>query len=154
MIFKPEDLLPGCLHFTHRDALWLPQWNRLANASDGLNDTVMANLIVVFQKLERIREFLGSSIAVHCAYRPKLYNAAVRGAKASAHITGQAVDWSPSEGGMSHNIQSCAVARGLILTGRKLEELGLRMEDAGIGSNWVHVDIKPVPPGGNRFFKP
>ncbi len=145
--------IPGCSHFTLRDALLLPSWGVQHTPSP----SEMANLIKTFQKLEQIRMFLGgNAINVHCAIRPILncpgsphhgesYNSFVGGATHSAHIVGLAVDWSPV--GLS-----CDDAKALLLP--KLEEFNVRMEDNGAGANWVHCDLAPVPPGGNRFFKP
>lgn len=147
MIFKPEDLLPGCVHFTHREALWLPQWDRMANEGDGLNEQILANLIDLFHRMEKVRAFVNASINVHCAFRPKLYNALVKGAKNSAHLTGQAVDFDVQD-------VTCTKVKTDILMANKLEELGLRMENNGESASWVHLDTKPVPEGGHRFFKP
>lgn len=147
MLFKGQDVIPGCTHFTHRDALWLPQWSRMADAGDGLNDEIMANLIQLFQRMEKVREFVNAPIYVHCAYRPKMYNALVKGAKNSAHLTGQAVDFDV------HG-RDCFGVRSELLMALKLEELDLRMENNGQDANWVHLDTRGVPPGGNRFFIP
>ncbi len=38
------------------------------------------------------------------------------------------------------------------LVAQKLEEWGIRMENYP-SSSWVHIDLKPVPKGGNRYFK-
>lgn len=66
---------------------------------------------------------------------------------ASPHRTGHAVDF--------HVIgfegrDGCAKIRAMLLP--HLEELGLRMEN--LNGGWVHLDDKPVPEGGHRFFKP
>lgn len=138
-------------HFTWSDALRLPSWNveHIPSASE------RENLLKLFNKLELVRAHLGGhSINVHCAIRPILnnpsspfhgqdYNSKVGGAKASAHITGCAVDFDVS--GMS-----CDEVRAKLLP--KLEEFGLRMENNGVGSSWIHLDVmQPCP---NRYFKP
>lgn len=145
MLFKSEDVLPGCAHFTHKDALWLPQWNRMGGAGDGLNDEIMANLVALFQRMEKVRTFLNAPINVHCAFRPKLYNALVKGAKNSAHLTGQAVDFDVSN-------RACPDIRNAILVALKLQEWDMRMED--ITGNWIHLDTRPLVEGGHRFFRP
>jgi hypothetical protein len=133
------------LHFTVKEALWLPQWNRMANESDGLNDTVKANLINIFRKMDDVRDFLGKPIRVHCAYRSKEYNALVKGAPQSSHMADQesaAVDWDCGE--------NCYETQKKLEP--KLEGWGLRMENNGPEANWVHLDDHVVPPGGHRWF--
>jgi hypothetical protein len=78
------------------------------------------------------------------AFEARDYNAFVGGAKASAHLSGMAVDFVAK--GMS-----CDEVRAKLLN--KLEEFQIRVEDLP-KSNWVHADIKVPPPGGKRFFKP
>lgn len=134
-------------YFTVKEALWLPSWNRMANASDGLDDNVKANLINIFIKMDIVREFLGKPIRVHCAYRPDAYNALVKGAKNSSHKALDdcaAVDWDCNE--------PCDDTRAKLLP--KLEELRLRMEDNGPGAPWVHLDDRTPPPGHPFYFKP
>lgn len=129
-------------HFTVKEALWLPQWNRMADATDGLDEIVKQNLIQTFAKLDLIRLVFGKSITVHCAYRPDKYNTLVKGAKNSAHKYGQAVDF---------DVYSfdCDEVREVLKP--KLEELQLRMEDLP-KSNWVHIDTRA--PINSRFFRP
>lgn len=129
-------------HFTWREALYLPQWNREAGADDGLTDKVKQELIKVFDRLERIRGFLGSKpVIIHCAFRPVEYNKLIGGAPASAHIEGKAVDF---------HIQGldCDVVRDFLKL--NLDLLGIRLED-NPGSNWVHIDTRD---SNNRYFKP
>jgi uncharacterized protein YcbK (DUF882 family) len=131
-------------HFTVRDALWLPKWNRLANDADGLTLEIKANLILLFDKMETVREFLGNQpINVHVTYRPKLYNKLVKGATNSAHIYGKACDFDV-EG------LDCDTVRSLIVP--KLEVWGLRCEKVK-GANWAHIDTRE-PGSGNRYFIP
>jgi len=141
----PSHKIPGCPHFTWKEALWLPQWNRSANEEDGLNDEILGNLEATFRALESLRAFFGKPIKVHVAYRPDAYNRLVKGAKNSAHTKGMAVDFSIP--GLS-----CDDVREKIIQNKLLEALGLRMENLS-GSNWIHVDTREPGPGG-RFFKP
>lgn len=131
-------------YFTVKECLWLPQWNRLANESDGLNEEIKANLIKLCMKMDLIREFVGEPINVHVTYRPEAYNALIHGAKGSVHIQGMAMDF---------DVQGldCDAARAKLMS--KLDELELRMEDLP-GSSWVHLDVSPLKLGGHRFFKP
>ncbi len=143
-----HDLIPGCQHFTWHEALWLPQWRRLAVESDGLTDEILNNLTVLFQKLETVRSFLnGRPILVHVAFRSQAYNSlpTVKGAKSSAHLFGMAVDF--------HVVGiDCDQAKQMILDGNKLDEWGMRMEDNGAGAPWIHLDTRALRPGGKRFF--
>lgn len=137
-------------HFTVYDALNLSQWGRLANESDGLDDTVKEHLLEVFDKLELVRNELGWPIMVHCAYRPGPYNALVKGSSSSGHLYGMAIDF--------HVIgyadkDACAKIRQRIRP--FLEKWNIRMENHD--GNWVHIDTKPPVVLGNgtkdRFFK-
>jgi uncharacterized protein YcbK (DUF882 family) len=135
--------------FTYKDALWLPQWNRMANEADGLNEEVLSNLKTLFGKMDGVREFFGLPIIVHVTYRPEAYNQLVKGAKNSTHKYGMACDFHVA--GID-----CDAARSKILDAKKLEEWNMRMEDLSDkeSRNWIHLDIKELPPGGNRYFKP
>lgn len=139
---KPNDAISK--YFKVKEALWLPQWQRLANDKDGLNKNYQYNLIKLFETMDKVRETVKKPIIVHVAYRPPEYNALIGGATKSAHMTGQACDF--------HVLgMSCDEVRTLLLP--ELERLKIRMEDKP-GSSWVHIDIKAVVPGGVRFFKP
>jgi hypothetical protein len=143
---------PISTHFTVKDALYLPSWQIMHIPSEA----EQAKILVTAQFMEVVREFLGRPINVHVWTRPvcvnapgtsysgRNYNALVGGAANSAHIYGDAVDWNPSS-------MVCDEARHLLQP--KLVEFGLRMENKP-GSNWVHLDNRPVLPGHNRFFIP
>lgn len=132
-------------YFTWKEAIFLPRWNRMASDEE-LTPEVRNNLTVLFTKLDKVREHFGKPIKIHVAFRPKAYNALIGGARNSAHLYGLAVDFS---------IQGvdCDAARQSILGAGLLESLNMRMECLP-GSNWVHLDIREVPHGGNRYFKP
>jgi len=131
-------------YFTYKEALYLPKWGREANEEDGLTAIHRANLVVLFSKMDKIREFFDKPIIVHVAYRPEKYNTLIGGSKRSAHMEGKAVDF--------HIIGvSCDEARKKIIEANLLEDLDLRMEDID-GANWIHIDTAPVK--YKRFFKP
>lgn len=140
-----DDKIPGCEYFKWREALWLPQWNREANESDGLNDEILENIKVTAKWMDEIRKYFGKPIKIHCWFRPAKYNALVGGGKTSQHLIGKAVDFHVS--GMT-----CDDVRKALIDANMLEDLGLRMEDLP-GSNWVHLDDRAPGPSG-RFFKP
>lgn len=131
-------------HFTVKEALWLPSWGRLANDSDGFNDTLKQNMISFLEKMDIIRDYFGVQINVHVTYRPEKYNAEIGGAKDSAHMYCKAMDFDVS--GMT-----CDEARNKILNDGKLQEWGLRMEKRP-GSDWIHIDQFPAKP--NLYFNP
>lgn len=132
---------PASPHFLWAELLWLPRWGVwwMPSAPETTNLQRVANL------LEKVRTLCGDRpISIHCAIRPALYNVLVGGATRSAHIEGLAVDFSIA--GLH-----CDDVRAVLHP--HLETLGCRMEDAP-GSDWIHLDLRPVPPGGSRFFKP
>jgi len=141
--------------FTVHEALWLADWKRLANESDGLDETVKANLLAVFRKLDLVREFLGRPIFIKSAYRPKAYNVAIGGSLRSSHMANEssaAVDfWCDADRDGDKDGADCDAIKAALMP--KLEVWGLRMEDNGAGARWVHIDTRPPGPAG-RFFKP
>lgn len=141
-----KDVIPGCKHFTWKEALYLPSWDRLANDQDGLDDEIFKNLMDLFHRMEKIRDFFQAPINVHVSFRPQAYNAQIGGAKNSAHMSGMAVDFDVV--GIS-----CDVAKTKIEDAGLLETLGMRMEDNPPGSNWIHLDIRVPGPQG-RIFSP
>lgn len=131
-------------HFSYKEALWLPQWNRAAMESDGLSQEILDNLVILFSKMDNIRNAMGMPIIVHVTYRPDAYNKLVGGAPASAHKLGKACDFHVSG-------STCDAIRQKILNEQLLDTLEMRMEDRP-GSDWVHLDFAPVII--KRFFKP
>lgn len=137
---------PISKHFTYRDALWLPSWNRAATEADGLTEEILSNLITLFQKLDQVRDFFGMPIIVHVAYRPEAYNKLIGGALGSAHMIGKAVDF--------HVYGStCDAAKIKINENNLLETLNLRMEHNPPGSGWVHLG-NDWQEGHSRYFIP
>jgi hypothetical protein len=137
-------------HFTVKECLWLPQWGRMANDTDGLTDDIKNNLINLCDAMDTVRDYFGAPINVHCMLRPTAYNVLVKGAKSSAHLIGQACDFDVA--GMS-----CKDAQDKIIADGKLAIWLMRMEDNTKGGTvlptWLHLDLR-VPPTGNRFFIP
>ncbi len=119
-------------HFTVKEAIWLPQWNRLAKEADGLNRDVQRNLLRTFDKMDTIRHFFNRPIIVHSGFRSKAYNQHIGGAPKSAHVEGLACDFHVD--GLP-----CDIVRLILKT--KVEEFGVRLEWKP-GSNWVHLDLK------------
>lgn len=164
---KPKELdwndvsSPISKYFSVKNAIWLPQENRSCSP-DELTDEIKENLKITFQWMDKVREYFGSPITVTICVRTMAYHLALykrineqrvkegkpelRVPMGSMHLKGKAVDFVVK--GLS-----CDEARERILKDKKLEEWGLRMEDNGKGSNWIHLDDREPGPSG-RFFKP
>lgn len=132
-------------HFTVKDCLWLNQWKRLATEEDGLTDEIKTNLLTVLTKMETIRSKVGGPLNVHSMYRPPRYSLLVGGSATDVHTLGKACDFDAGD-------ISCDDVKQLLLA--SLDNLDMRLEDNGDGAGWVHVDVKTLLPGHNRFFKP
>lgn len=142
---------PIATHFTWKDALWLPSWGRMGTVEDGFSEVVGANLVLIFQLMDQVRDYFALPIRVHVAWRPDKYNALVKGAPNSAHLaTGT------NEAACDFDVMgiSCDEARKKIIQDGKLDQWKMRMEDNGIGAPWIHLDTRQPPPGHPRFFKP
>lgn len=134
-------------YFTVYEAFYLPRWIRLANEEDGLTEEIFETVRRFLRNhIDPVREFINSEMIVHCCYRPPAYNKLVKGAKNSAHL---ACDGSAAIDFHFYNF-GCSYARAMLLP--KLNDFDLRMENNQGG--WIHLDSKPVPPGGSRFFLP
>lgn len=144
-------------YFTVKEAILLRNWDRLADETDGLNEKIKNELIRIFREtMDPIRELLGRPVFIKSAYRPKKYNVSIGGATRSAHMADRgyaAVDfWTDADGDGELTGQDCDAIKEILMP--LLEKMNIRMEDNGKGARWVHVDNKPVAPGGNRFFLP
>lgn len=139
-------------HFTVGEALLLRQWRLTADPS-WLTVPVMQSICRTAAWLDQVRGIVGKPLLIRSWWRPSAYNAAIGGATRSAHLTGNAVDfWTDQDGDGKMTGQDCDALKELLMP--HLEPLGLRMEDNGVGARWVHLDDRPVLPGGHRFFKP
>jgi hypothetical protein len=138
-------------HFKVKEALNLPSWNTLHIPSNQEKINILKQAAI----MDVIREFLNTSINVHCWIRPILnnpgsvhngedYNALVGGATHSAHILGIATDFDVT-GMICDDVRSKLEPM--------LEQWNIRME-YNPGSNWVHIDCQTPPIGGHRYFKP
>lgn len=86
-------------------------------------------------------------IAVNSGWRPAAINAATKGAaKASRHMTGEAIDLADTRGTLD---AWCVCAEGL----RTLERVGLWLEHPSATPGWCHLQIVP-PRSGRRVFYP
>jgi phenylpyruvate tautomerase PptA (4-oxalocrotonate tautomerase family) len=147
-------------HFTVKEAIWLPQWNRLANEKeDSLTQDAKDALVKLFTEvMDEVRELIEKPITVHVAFRSPDYNVLIGGARLSIHMARKyddgnlaaACDWSADMGKGSIGA-NCDALKEILKP--KLESMDIRMEDNGVGASWIHLDDRKPGPGG-RFFKP
>ncbi len=151
-------------YFTVKEAIYLKDWDRLANADDGLTLIVKTKLVQFFRtKADPVREILGPMFVKSC-FRPEKYNNQIGGAPLSCHqVIEQTVNgvkkicaaldfYCDSDGDGDKDGEDCDIIKKVLRP--HLKDLGLRMEKNGTGARWVHLDDKDVPPLGSREFDP
>lgn len=97
------------------------------------SEDVLANLIALALKMERVRSILGNlPIQVNSGYRCPTVNSAVGGSKSSAHMMGHAADFICPRFGTPLEVV------------RKLDASGVRFDQLiQEGGDWVHISIDP-----------
>lgn len=106
---------------------------------------VQANLKVLHEKINIVREKYGKPMIVPSGWRPQTVNDATPGAaKASKHIIGLAVDIYDEDG---------TLWKWVIENLQLMQDLGIYLEDKRFTNTWVHFQIGP-PKSGKRIFKP
>lgn len=134
---------PDCLitpHFKVSEALTLHNWNRLATKDDGF---VPQDMIETCEMMEKVRDFLGCAINVHCMFRSPDYNLEIGAPKYDVHALSCACDFDCDPA------MTCDEVKAKLEP--ELESLSIRMERGT--SNWVHVDSRMPGPSG-RYFNP
>jgi uncharacterized protein YcbK (DUF882 family) len=101
-----------------------------------------ANLTALLKAVNVLRKAYGKPMHVTSGYRPAAINAKVGGAKRSAHLTCEAVDFADSEGKLK---DWCMANLDLLI------KAGLYMEHPDATPGWCHVQTRPTK---NRVFKP
>jgi hypothetical protein len=106
-----------------------------------------SNLNKLLDAVNKIRLAWGKSLVVTSGYRPGHFNKSASGAKKSAHLTCEAVDFSDPNG---------EFGKWCLNNLKLLEEAGLYMESPLYtheppGKRWVHLQIRPTK---NRVFIP
>lgn len=135
---------PTCqvtLNFSVKDALWLGQWSRLANASDGLTEALCDQLIITCENAEKIRKLLACAMNISSIYRPSAYSPIVGGSSTDVHTQAIAFDFVPDP------VISILTAKAIIRP--QLDVLNLRMEKGT--TTWIHIDSHQVGPSGREF---
>ena len=107
-----------------------------------LSDTLKNNLNRLLIAVNKFRNIYGSPMIVSSGYRPGKYNKRAGGAKRSAHLTCEAVDFRDVDGKLKmFCLQNVKV----------LEECGLYVENPACTPTWVHMQIRKTK---NRIFNP
>lgn len=105
---------------------------------------VQDNAAELLSRVNRLLAVYGKLPKVVSGWRPYSINVAVRGAKNSAHLTGEAVDLSDADGAfkawLRYNVDELAKAN-------------LYAEDFASTPTWVHLQTRIVA-SGKRIFKP
>lgn len=102
----------------------------------------MKNLDKLLTAVNVVREKYARPMRVTSGYRPAAINAAVGGAKKSAHMSCEACDFADPDG---------RLARWCISNLDILIAAGLYMESPKATPGWVHLQIRPTK---NRVFTP
>jgi uncharacterized protein YcbK (DUF882 family) len=106
-----------------------------------ISDTVFQNIFNLAKNLQVLRDEVKKPIKITSGYRTADFNAKIKGAIKSRHITGEAADLKIA--GMTPK-QVAAVIEKLIAAG-KMEEGGI-----GIYSTWIHYDHRNVKARWNK----
>ena len=125
-------------HFTVSEALTLHNWNRLATRDDGF---VPQDMLETCQMMEKIRDFLGCPINVHCMFISPAYNLEINAPKLDVHALSMACDFDALP------TLSCDDVKAKLQP--QLESLNIRMEQGT--TNWVHCDWRMPGPSGRYF---
>jgi len=107
-----------------------------------LDDVQWRNLCDLLCRINALRVHYGKPMTVSSGYRPPSINAGVGGAKRSAHMSCQAVDFSDPNG---------ELAAWCLKNMKLLIQLGLYLEDPAFTQGWVHLQSRPT---NNNPFKP
>lgn len=117
-------------HFTLQELTFSSTAVRLA-IDNTPSAEIVAHLRTLAEGLERVRALLGHPMHIDSGYRCESLNAAVKGSKTSAHMTGYAADFvCPGYGDPLHVVH--AVTRSTIAFDQCIQE-----------GTWVHISFDP-----------
>lgn len=105
-----------------------------------LTKELEGNLSRLLKAVNKLSELYGKPMYVSSGYRPGRYNKAAGGAKNSAHLTCEAIDFKDADGVLKSWI-----------TVKILEDCGLYMEWPSNTPSWLHIQIRPTK---SRVFHP
>jgi zinc D-Ala-D-Ala carboxypeptidase len=113
----------------------------LTATSTGLDNIptldVLASLKVLAEGLEQVRTRLGHSIRISSGYRSLAVNTAVKGAKASQHLLGQAADFTCPGYGSPRQIMDAIVTSAIVY-----DQCILEYPEKG---GWIHISFSDKP---------
>ncbi len=107
--------------------------------SDECTSQVRAQAADLAERVSKLLDHIGIYPSISSGFRTKDANAAVGGAKNSAHLSGRAVDLADANGTLE-----------TLITDDLLERFNLWREDPARTKGWVHLDTVPRK---NRTFK-
>ena len=122
---KIDQKIGSSKYFTWREALWLPSVEAIAIPSL----VQQQNIIKQAEALDKVREYFGRPIKVHCWLRPPQYNKLVGGAPKSSHILGLATDFSIP--GLEIDAIKHAIVADRLYNGRGEWDT----------TTWIHLDL-------------
>lgn len=121
---------------------------------DTLPEDHQANLLILLEKVNKVREAYGKSMVISSGYRSMDDHKRIYREKGitdeskipmkSKHLYGQALDVSDP----NQELQKWVKSNVLLM-----EEIGLWMEDFSATKNWCHFQTLP-PRSNKRFFMP
>lgn len=99
------------------------------------------NMVELCHLADKVREYLGHPMIVSSGYRGAKLNTAIGGSKTSAHMRGEAMDFTcPGFGSVKE------VFNALKSSGIAFDQLILEYPDANNGNgSWVHLGISSTP---------
>ena len=98
------------------------------------DDECLANLTLLAERLDQVRELLGHAIIITSGFRSIQVNKWVGGAKTSQHVKGQAADLICPRFGSPYE-----VCKALIDSGIEFDQLILEY------GRWTHFSVSPNP---------
>ena len=117
-------------HFTEEELTASSTGQRLG-INNAPSDEIRDNLATLADGLERVRAMLGCAMHIDSGYRCPKLNAAVKGAKNSAHLNGLAADFVAPGFGTPQEIVARLVASSAVIGFNRIIQEG----------TWVHIDF-------------
>jgi DNA-directed RNA polymerase subunit M/transcription elongation factor TFIIS len=111
---------------------------------EDLSDEFKNNLEELLKRVNLFRKEYGIPMYVNSGYRSEEHNAKIGGAKGSAHMTCEAVDFRDNDGKLFEFIKNDPAI---------LERCDLYMENPGWTNSWIHLQSRPTK-SGKRIFIP
>lgn len=114
------------------------------DAISPLTPELEANLTILLKAANDLQTLVGRQLTVSSGYRPAALNKAAGGAKKSAHMLCQAVDFNDPD----DYLDMWLFSRPQVLT-----DLNIYLEHSDYTPRWCHISIRPTK-SGRRIFIP